>query len=394
MTRSSFGWFVVGVAVLWMPSWAMAGAEADYKTLFGEDEEKAFVSEDPKVSAHFAAKLLNAARGVGKEEHLQILLCEKAYEFGMKEYSGYQTAMEAMKFLPKIAPDKRTQAQEKFLEAGQLRLAKSTGADRQALGGEMVDLLVVCGDERAAAKKPADAVGLYRKALSIATESGADRTRQIMEKIKQASSILDAEGRLEGLKNKLNENPKSIAARTSLILAYLGELDAPAEAVKLLNNDLEEKFRTYVPLSVKPVADLEVGVCLELATWYMEIAERATADGKCMLLGKSKACCERYLELHTDQDTPRLKGTMLLEKITKAAEKAAPEFSKTLTLDLGKGIAMKLVLIPAGKFMMGSPETEKDRDANEGPQRAAAITKTFYMGACEVTQEQFQAVMG
>jgi formylglycine-generating enzyme required for sulfatase activity len=32
--------------------------------------------------------------------------------------------------------------------------------------------------------------------------------------------------------------------------------------------------------------------------------------------------------------------------------------SKNLTLDLGNGASMKLVLIPAGKFIMGSPETE------------------------------------
>jgi formylglycine-generating enzyme required for sulfatase activity len=56
-------------------------------------------------------------------------------------------------------------------------------------------------------------------------------------------------------------------------------------------------------------------------------------------------------------------------------------------------IDMKLVLIPAGEFLMGSPEGEKDREANEGPQHRVRISKPFYLGETEVTQEQFRAVM-
>jgi formylglycine-generating enzyme len=73
------------------------------------------------------------------------------------------------------------------------------------------------------------------------------------------------------------------------------------------------------------------------------------------------------------------------------------------TLDLGKGVTMKLVLIPAGKFMMGSklsPEklgkrfsTEAKYYNDEYPQHEVAISKPFYMGVYEVTQAQWRAVM-
>ena len=65
-----------------------------------------------------------------------------------------------------------------------------------------------------------------------------------------------------------------------------------------------------------------------------------------------------------------------------------------LTLDLGNGITMKLVQIPAGKFMMGSPESEKDRYSNEGPQHEVTISKPFFMGVFEVTQQQYERIMG
>ena len=67
---------------------------------------------------------------------------------------------------------------------------------------------------------------------------------------------------------------------------------------------------------------------------------------------------------------------------------------KELVLDLGNKVTLKLVLIPAGKFLMGSPKDEKGRDVNEGPQHEVNISKPFYMGIYAVTQEQYQQVMG
>ncbi len=67
---------------------------------------------------------------------------------------------------------------------------------------------------------------------------------------------------------------------------------------------------------------------------------------------------------------------------------------RDLTLDLGGGVTMKLVLIPAGEFMMGSPPPEQGPHVDERPQHRVRITKPFYMGVTEVTQEQYKAVMG
>ena len=68
--------------------------------------------------------------------------------------------------------------------------------------------------------------------------------------------------------------------------------------------------------------------------------------------------------------------------------------ARTLTLKLAKGMTMNLVRIPAGRFTMGSPGTEKGRKSNEGPQRRVTIGKSFYMAVTEVTQAQWTEVMG
>jgi len=60
---------------------------------------------------------------------------------------------------------------------------------------------------------------------------------------------------------------------------------------------------------------------------------------------------------------------------------------------LTNSIGMKLKLIPAGSFMMGSPESEKYRVSNEVLHKVT-LTKPFYLGVYEVTQEQYMKVMG
>ena len=65
-----------------------------------------------------------------------------------------------------------------------------------------------------------------------------------------------------------------------------------------------------------------------------------------------------------------------------------------IELKLDANVLLKLTLIPAGKFMMGSPISEPNRNADEGPQHAVTLTRAFYMSTCEVTQEQYRAVMG
>jgi len=71
-----------------------------------------------------------------------------------------------------------------------------------------------------------------------------------------------------------------------------------------------------------------------------------------------------------------------------------PVFAQGVKLpSVTNSIGMELIEIPAGKFTMGSPAGEKDRQDNEA-QVSVTLTKPFLLGKYEVTQGQWKSVMG
>ncbi|KPA14158.1 serine/threonine protein kinase, partial [Candidatus Magnetomorum sp. HK-1] len=78
---------------------------------------------------------------------------------------------------------------------------------------------------------------------------------------------------------------------------------------------------------------------------------------------------------------------------------AQDQLPKITDLDLTadkftNNLGMTFVRIPKGKFMMGSPETEKGRDSDESPQHKVILTNDYFMQTTEVTQGQWKAIMG
>jgi len=364
MNKSTGIFLSVTIWILCLSSPSWADAAGDYEALFGQDE-KAAAAKGAAASAEFAARLLNAAKSSGGQKDLQALLCDKAYELGIKAPAGYQTAADAMKLLIEAMPDKKLAAQEKLLKVHQLRYDRSVKDEREKLGLELVDLLAACGDDKAEAKQQAEALALYRQALTLATMWKSGRTTEIMDRIKELSSAQEADRRIAILKARLERNPKDAAARTALVMAYLGEQDDPAEAAKLLTADVDEGLRTYVPLAAKKVEELEEAACIQLAEWLVAVAEKSSPADKIILLGRALACCERYLELHTTEDAGRLKGTMLFGKVEKAIEKAGGPLPKAITLHLGNKVTMKLVLMAPRCLVwvaLGGPAPQTPRD--------------------------------
>lgn len=57
-------------------------------------------------------------------------------------------------------------------------------------------------------------------------------------------------------------------------------------------------------------------------------------------------------------------------------------------------VGLRLVRLSPGEFLMGSSETEKGRRPEEGPRHRVRLSRAFLMSVTEVTNGQFQQVMG
>lgn len=121
-----------------------------------------------------------------------------------------------------------------------------------------------------------------------------------------------------------------------------------------------------------------------------------------------------YVSKRVERDSPELLGvdpseaqlpnliqnsrrSILLRKFEKQARQpmVAPvlaEANKQIGV-IRNSIDMQFVDIPAGNFKMGSPSNEPGRYKDEGPQKTIFIEK-FLLSVSEVTQAQFQAVIG
>jgi len=70
-----------------------------------------------------------------------------------------------------------------------------------------------------------------------------------------------------------------------------------------------------------------------------------------------------------------------------------PNQPQSLGVRLKDQLWLGLNRVPAGKFLMGSPETEPERGQDEQP-HWVTLTRPFYMGITPVTADEYRAVMG
>lgn len=85
-----------------------------------------------------------------------------------------------------------------------------------------------------------------------------------------------------------------------------------------------------------------------------------------------------------------IETTVKGKELTMQTKETTKESDKTYVNDIG----MELVLIPAGTFLMGSPDNLREAANDEKPEHQVTISKPFYISKYEVTQEQWEAVMG
>ena len=98
----------------------------------------------------------------------------------------------------------------------------------------------------------------------------------------------------------------------------------------------------------------------------------------------STCFCDAHLVASWTLATLLLAGCVRQSVHTTTGEEQEPVFTNS--------IGMQLVLVPAGDTLMGSPDSHRTMDGSQ-PRHRVRITQPFYMGAYEVTQEEYELIM-
>ena len=375
-----------------------------------DDSTEKFIAQiisGARTNSERAAKLLDATKALAGQPKVCLAVLEKAVEFGTKSPvtpAGCKAAGDALDRLEADFPDRRDEWTLKRAAACRARYRCTRDrSEKQAAGRELLAALLAVAEIHEKSGNWTRAAARYREAVPVDAYLKAGNAKEIRRKYKAAVHFATTTRRVAQYAALLKKDPSKASTRALLVKLLVVELNDPARAQPYLNEDVDEKWRTCVPLAAKALADLPESVCLELGRWYYkELSKNASSTGKGMLLRRAMDYYKRFVELHAKVDIQAFRAKAALASIEKELAKlggasatgarVGSSGGKTLTLNLGAGVTMKLMRIPAGKFMMGSPKTETGRMDNEGPRRRVTIGKAFYMGVTEVTRTQYRCV--
>jgi len=383
---------LVLVAVLLIcPRVVLADEAADtFNKLYGEDLKRVAATPSPADDLALAKQLLEAAGKVTNRTAFLTLLCEKAHELAIKDPAGYPTAKAALELLAANVPERKVQSLHKLVAMVQRPYATARAEAKAKAGESLIEALKALADAQAAAEDVDGTGATLKQALTVATAIKSESRAALQAQLAALAPQQQVEKQVAALKAKLEKDPADAASRKELVRLFVVELDNPAEAARFVDETLDGATRKYVPAATKPLGETPELACNELGDWYRGLADQATAPAsKGAMLRRAKAYYEWFLDQHKADDLARDGATLMIKKIDDTLTKLGPAAEgksspSNLTLDLGNGATMKLVRIRPGKFMMGGEEGQHE----------VTLSKPFYVGVTEVTQEQYQAVMG
>ena len=122
---------------------------------------------------------------------------------------------------------------------------------------------------------------------------------------------------------------------------------------------------------------------LILADWLDEHDRPHEAELMRLHVALLATCCDP--DQHPDRERQQAR---IVELLSAGVRPCVPQ----QTVALAKGVDMTFAWIPPGSFLMGSPESEAEREDDEHQHRVT-LSRGFYLGIHAVTQAQWRAVM-
>jgi formylglycine-generating enzyme required for sulfatase activity len=216
---------------------------------------------------------------------------------------------------------------------------------------------------------------------------------------KARDTMTDTNPRVKYLADKLAELHAPIDKAIESKLSELADTDVKLANLYKPNHPQRKALLDEVAYLKSSQSDVLPPIVSQIKAWEMTQAFAKLISQAKATLAKTPSDPTKLTATHKSE-LRRAQKILAAALVYKPADREALALKKRITgyfgppkalsLDLGSGETLKLTLIPAGKFQMGSDKGSSD----EKPVHQVTISKPFYMGIHEVTQSQWKAVMG
>src|SRR5258706_1748550 len=312
--------FAFGVV---LPQIVRADAAQDFEAVFGDEARKVQSTKETADDLSFAKKILQHAEMLLDDPAGQALFYTRAYEFALADPGGYSVAAAAMSQLAKDQPKQKAFADERLLELYQRRYeaaAKNKLQQRQQ-ADPYVEKLLAVAEEKLAEGDVQSASALATSATQVVKLHSLKRGDQVQALAARVKSRQDALARLDKLRQQLQQQPQNQQVRSQFVPMLIIEFDQPKLAATYLESPPDTQEFRILGSALKDPAELDADSAMILADWYKAQSAKASPFAKPSVLRRAIECYERFLTVHPNKDTQRLKAETALADTKKLLPK-------------------------------------------------------------------------
>ncbi len=314
-------------AVLFMMMSTAAVVACSVCVCAGDEKTDKLVEEivaQAKTNPERAAKLYKAADAM-RDEAIKAGLFEKTVEYGLKVAQDANTrplVEKALAILPGLDPNKAGVYSAQRVELYHAWLLSAKPEEKADVGYKYADALLAVARGHEDARRWKEALAAYQ------TTAGAAQSAKVPSLIAEAREGANRVGEMDtaskqvdSLAKTLEKDPSDARTRLALVEALVVALDDPNGAIRHVNEDLPEAWRTYLPLAAGGGDANDRGVCKEVGDWYYKVLlPKAQPFAKLNMEARAEDWYHRVLAAG-GEDELAVRTRLALEQIEEAQAK-------------------------------------------------------------------------
>lgn len=309
---------VLTIVLLVTPGASGDDAAKVFETLYGSKIRQVSATGDRADDVALAMELLEVAGKSGSTPGLQALMCDTAYDLGIKHPDGYTAAIAAMQLVAESHETKRSEAREKMIDILSRKSRIGKPEERDAASDVMINLLATIGDELMEKKEYLEAAREYRRALILGQQRKTDSLDAIKEKFDRANARDRTEKKLALLTEKLQGDANDSATAEEIVKLQLMEFDDPTAASQYLDRVKDENLKIHAQLAAKSLAELDGDASMKLGEWYFSLGRPpTTTEVQHRMWRRANGCFQHFLSLPTGEELKRTQADIRVAEIKK-----------------------------------------------------------------------------